>query len=426
MLKRNAGRMFAIVIILLVAVGVWITHAGQLSTVAAQSSSAVGGPLANLSPNETSLFLAGQTTFNLKWDPFRGLGPVFTQPNCNLCHASPVPGGSSAGSTGFTLPNHATNIEFAKLNSDGSFNPLTNEGGPFLQGNSNKQNLVGCTLNPEVVPADATIVARRTSPATYGDGLIDAIPDATILANAVNQGLGIQGVANLVPDENGVLRPGRFGRKDEAPDLLTFVGNAMVHELGITNPIQPNEDNPQGVPAPVQCDGAHTHPNDLTGANLIKFLHFEQFLAPNPPATLSASGLAGKATFESIGCNKCHVETMTTASTVKVLTNVTGGSFNDTKALANQKVALYSDLLLHNMGPGLADGMVFGNSTGNQFRTEPLWGLSLRTVYLHDGRATTLTSAITAHGGEAATVISNFNALTATDQANLITFLNSL
>ncbi len=437
MLKRNAGRTFAVVITLLMAAGIWTALAAQHPTGVVQAASSVGGPLSGMTSQETTLFQAGQTNFNLKWDPFRGLGIVFTQPNCNNCHACPNAGGSSAGKFSGTncatrIPTTATvtNTEFGKTNSDGSFNPLTSEGGPFLHPQSNSQfsKIKNCPVKGEVVPSDATIVAKRTSPANYGDGLIDAIPDATILANAVNQGLGIQGVSPLVPDEFGALRPGRFGRKDQEADLIEFIGNAMVHELGITNFIQPNEDIIPGFPNPPKsCSTDPNTPDDLNGIFTLKMLQFIQFLAPNPPGTLGASGLAGKATFESIGCNKCHIETMTTASSVKVYTTDTFSFFNDTVALANQTVALYSDLLLHNMGSGLSDGVTLGAATsGAQFRTEPLWGLSLRTVYLHDGRTSNLTTAIKDHGGEAATVISNFNALSSTDQANLLTFLNSL
>jgi CxxC motif-containing protein (DUF1111 family) len=276
-----------------------------------------------------------------------------------------------------------------------------------------------------VVPADATIIQHRMPTELFGDGLIDAIPDSAILANAVNQGLGIQGIANMTADANGVLRPGRFGRKAQRPTLIQLVADAFGHDLSITNPLVTTEDLPQGNPIPSVCPTGPLPLNDK-GAETIDISDFVEFLAAPVPLPFSANAMAGQETFISIGCAKCHVQSYTTQANFQIPTNFTGG-LTTVNALSNQVVSPYSDFLVHDMGPALADQIPMGQATGSQFRTTPLWGLSGRTTYMHDGRATSLAQAIAIHGGEATTVIGNYyTALSSTDQSNLLAFLNSL
>jgi CxxC motif-containing protein (DUF1111 family) len=163
---------------------------------------------------------------------------------------------------------------------------------------------------------------------------------------------------------------------------------------------------------------------------LVTEYHFLTYVAPVTPGTPNPNG---QALFNSIGCALCHLPTYTTGARVTVL-KTWPNTFLFSKALSSQPVNLYSDLLLHDMGSFLADNIggnpIVGNASKTQFRTTPLWGLSQRTVYLHDGRATDLTTAIQQHSlnndGEAAIVIQNFNALSPQDQADLIAFIQSL
>jgi CxxC motif-containing protein (DUF1111 family) len=390
---------------------------------------AVGPPLPNLSSFELDLYNRGIFPFDLSWSPNFGLGPVFTQTGCRGCHSTPVAGGFST----------TKSTSFGKLNSDGSFNPLINEGGPLLQSKSVAPLISNgaCVLAGEVVPADATIVSKRVVPALFGSGLIDAIPDATILGNAANQAndplaqsLGIHGVANMTPDFNGVLRPGRFGRKAQRPTLLQQVADAFQQDVGITNPLNPNEDLPQGQPVPPNCQVLRIQPNDAQGNEVVDIFQVLEFMAPVAPQPPTEQSLAGQTVFSSIGCALCHTPSLQTGSGVIVpLTLTTSGTVATSEtsaALSNQTANLYSDLLLHDMGPGLADGMVQGQATGSQWRTTPLWGLGQRTVFLHDGRTNNLDTAIRAHGGEAAGVVSNYVGLSADEKANLLAFLKSL
>jgi CxxC motif-containing protein (DUF1111 family) len=251
--------------------------------------------------------------------------------------------------------------------------------------------------------------------------LINSINDNAILANAVDMGDGIHGTANMVSDEHGVVHVGHFGRKAQFVDLIQVASQAFTHDLGITNPLVPNEDLPQGQPIPPGCAVA-AEPNDADGSQMMAAFHYLEYLAPSTPG---AGNSNGQAVFTSIGCAKCHIPSYTTDPMVTVALDLNGNTILS-KALSNQTVTLYSDLLLHDMGPGLADNIPLGQATGSQWKTTPLWGLSLRTAYLHDGRTTDLTSAIQAHAGEASIVIQNFNALSPSDQADLLTFLKSL
>jgi len=388
---------------------------GKFHSQPVHAQTTLGGPLSGLTTNQFNLFTIGMTQFDFPWDPVHGLGPVYTNTNCNNCHAQPVFGGTNTKNR-VTL--------FGTLNSDGSFNQLTNEGGPELQPLSVAKFIPGCTVVGEFIPTDATIIGQRLPPPLFGDGLIDNIDDSAIMANAVNKGMGIQGSVNMVPDWNGNMRVGRFGLKAQLASLLQTVGFAFGHETGITNPVVTTEDCPQGnCSIPGNCV-RRSELNDMKGVETVQMFDFLVYLAPNTPGSGNSNG---QALFTSTGCALCHIPSYTTDPNVAIpvdfLGHVNGPPI---LALSNQPVNLYSDLLIHDMGPGLADNIPQGEATGSQWRTTPLWGLSFRTVYLHDGRTTNLTKAITMHGGEATQVINAFKALSPSDQADLLAFIQSL
>jgi CxxC motif-containing protein (DUF1111 family) len=380
----------------------------------------IGTPIAKMSPLETSMFNTGFQPFNKVWDPQQGLGPVFTQDQCTICHADP--GGVAGG-------NSTQKVEFVgKFNTDGSYNDLStspNEGGPQIQPMSVQKFKPACILQGEVKPADATIDAFHQAPQLFGLGLIDNIADADILAQAVDKGMGVHGNANMVLDENGNLRPGRFGLKAQAPDLLFMTANAELHELGVTNAIFPTEDKPQGKSFPPACS-IKTQPNDVNATQMIDMYHYLLYLGPKIPGTPNPNG---QAKFMSVGCVLCHLQSYKTTPTVTVQVVYKGQTIQST-SLANKTVKLYSDLLLHDLGGSNADGLQVGIATGSQFRTAPLWGLSTRLStgdgLMHDGTAKDIPTALSKHGGEATQVIANFNALSAQDQADLIAFISAL
>ncbi len=211
----------------------------------------------------------------------------------------------------------------------------------------------------------------------------------------------------------------------------------MNGEVGITSPILTQEVLPQGQPIQKGCeDPKSTEPNDPIGANMMKIYQFLVYLAPNP---FQVANQTGEDLFNSTGCSICHLPSYTTGSKVSVWKTWVPQTVIFSKALSNQTVMLYSDLLLHSMGD-LGDGFpsLDGNgnptlpnaATGSQFRTTPLWGLSTRKAYMHDGRAATIPEAIADHdlgtGSEAHQVIQNFNALSPSDQMAIQQFIGSL
>ncbi|HEY6274644.1 MAG TPA: di-heme oxidoredictase family protein [Terriglobales bacterium] len=288
----------------------------------------------------------------------------------------------------------------------------------------------------ETVPADATVVNKIRSPQLYGLGLIDSIPESTITSNQTaqcqNKGTtGICGATNMVPDQNGATHVGRFGQKASIPNLLMFTASAFNNEAGITNAFFPVKHLPQGLPYPAACAPDPNNPDDVNGEDFLHAYQFNELLAPVTPGNPNP---AGKTVFENTGCNICHTESMTTGPNVKLVTDLNGGLSTVVAPLSNATVNLYSDLLLHDMGPGLSGGIPFqpeqlGQATLTEWRTAPLWGLSTRIQVglLHDNRTTDLNTAILDHGGEAATqVIPNYKALSPADNASLLAFLNSL
>jgi CxxC motif-containing protein (DUF1111 family) len=398
------------------------------------AQSTLGMPLAGLTSGQTSLFNVGFKQFNVHWDPDHGLGPVYTNQDCSNCHHDPASGGTSAA---------MRTTFFGALNSDGSFNPLTSEGGFVLQPHSESNFVRGCTVAPESVPSDATLQSQRVPPQLFGGGLVDAIPDITIDNFAGDKGMGVNGTTNMVADWNGTMRPGRFGAKAQFASLVQAVATAFQHDIGVTNPVSLNEDCSNAAPGTPQCPNLPSacikdqEPNDPGGKLSIQIFDYPSLLAPNPPSTDSA----GMAIFVSTGCALCHNPLYTTKSNVTLPTNFTGGKTGVINSLSKQPVNLYSDLLIHHMGPGLADCMQFGQAQGDQWKTIALWGLSTRTVYLHDGRTTDLTTAIQDHmsfagqatacpntypDSEANQVIQNFNALSPGDMSTLLGFLNTL
>jgi hypothetical protein len=299
-------------------------------------------------------------------------------------------------------------------------------------------------LPHEVVPADATVVSNVRSPELFGDGLIDNIPDSAILANVSSaKPFGITGVANMIPDENGVVRPAKFGQKLNVVSLFQFVANAEFNELGITSSNSlygvpsaffPNEHLPQGQPFPSPCQPDDNTPQDVKQANMIKMTQFLSLLAPIAPQPSNPSIAAGETVFKNIGCSTCHIQSYTTQANVKLRTT-TGGSSAVVPSLSNVTFNVYSDFLLHDMGTADSGGIPFqpnltGLATMTMWRTAPLWGLNNALAksgaLMHDNTSTTIGAAILRHGGEASQVIASYQSLDSTDLDNLMAFLGSL
>ena len=286
-------------------------------------------------------------------------------------------------------------------------------------------------VNPQAqehIPVTENIRALRAALNTLGDGFVEAIDDTTLQAIAQKQPElsegRIHGEAIEVPvlESPGQTRVGRFGWKDQHSSLLSFIGDAYLNEMGVTNRLRPKDTTTIGKITPDPEDV----PDNLGLADID---HFAQFVrgteVPPRDATLAATAdaIAGQTVFERLRCNTCHVETIITAPAGTV---INGGQFSVPEALGNKIIHPYGDFLLHDVGTG--DGIVQNppQDTANKLRTAALWGLRMRPRYMHDLRSLTLADAIERHQGEAAHVEKRFDELSPTEKQQLFTFLNSL
>jgi hypothetical protein len=302
-------------------------------------------PLKKATADERARFDAGFDRFRHFTTVSEGLGPVFNGRACAICHDHPISGGFSP----------RTVTRFGRYDA-GAFDPMTSEGGSVMQALGITTGM--CFVPGETVPAGATVSTLRLSTPISGAGLVEAIPDQTILARADASdanGDGISGRANLI---GGAV--GRFGWKAQIATLRAFAADASLNEIGITNPDFPEESHPQG--GPVTCDNVADPEDD--GSGVAALTDFMALLAPLPPQKVKGAG-RGRGLFKKIGCIHCHVEKLKTGD-------------SPSKAFRRQQVRLFSDLLLHDMGPGLGDGIEQEQATGSEFRTAPLWGVGRR------------------------------------------------
>jgi CxxC motif-containing protein (DUF1111 family) len=263
---------------------------------------------------------------------------------------------------------------------------------------------------------------------TLGDGFVEAVPDQTLMAISANQSAQSEGRIRgefierpilKSPGANGI---GRFGGKDQQPTVLSFAADAYLNEMGVTNRLRPKD-----VTSVCKIT---TDPEDTPDINgLAGIDHFAQSIraTQTPPrdTVLAATqdAQAGSQLFDSVGCNLCHVDTMLTAPAGTV---INGGSYIVTAAVGNKYIHPYGDFLLHDVGTG--DGIVQAGpaDTANKLRTVPLWGLHIKSRFMHDLNSLTLDDAIGRHKGEAGLVTERFRNLSANQQQQLLTFLKSL
>ena len=364
-------------------------------------------------------FARDQQVFEKREDATLGLGPVFNATSCSECHQNPVSGGAS----------QITEIRVGHTDDNGNFvNPSVTIHGGVISGRSLINDRAVCPDAQEHVPEAENIRTLRAVLNTLGDGFVEAIDDSTLTGIAGNQpalsGGAIHGETIQVPilEAPGQTRVGRFGWKDQHGSLLSFTADAYVNEMGITSRLKPSD---MTTVCKTTSDPEDT-PDELGMANID---HFAQFMrgtkAPPRDTALAATpdAVAGQHVFEAIGCNICHVESITTALSG---TPLNGGTFTVPDALGNKLIHPFGDFLLHDVGTG--DGIVQAGpqDTAMKLRTAPLWGLRMKARFMHDLESLTLENAILRHRGEALQIARRFGSLTASEKEQLIAFLKSL
>ncbi len=342
-----------------------------------------GGPAAALSSDDAARFTAGRAIFDRDVPIGGGLGPEFNGDSCRACHFDPVIGGSGPADVNVIRQAYVTPAGFI----------------PQADGTMLHHQSVAVGVRPEPEPMCDYFEARQPPP-IFGAGLLDAIADATILTHEDPNdadGDGIRGRANRLADG----RIGRFGWKADVPSLAEFARDALSNEVGLTVPVQ------TGLTFGRTSDADGAPDPEIQQPDVDALVFFMQSLAP-PPRTHQNVALeqSGEAIFASVGCAKCHVPSMPTTD--------------------GRTAQLYSDLLLHDLGPAFGPGIADQQAAMTDFRTAPLWGLAKTAPYMHDGRAFTIEDAILAHGGEAQAVHDAFTKLSQGDHDALLAFLGSL
>jgi CxxC motif-containing protein (DUF1111 family) len=362
-------------------------------------------PLPGLTSDQLHRFNRGRAVFSRVFTDTSGLGPSFNSAACANCHEEP-----STGGFGDDLDEDVET--HVSVESNGTCLDLAAFGGAVIQHHTTATlQTYYPTYLSEPIPAEAgTHVAHRTTPALFGFGLLEAIPASTILAladPADANGDGVRGRPSIV---NGQVA--RFGRKATDATLLGFNAGAFQNEMGVTSTVAPAEQLLAGVPFPFATTIDPIAGPEISDEDLALATDFVRFLRPPPQLHGVPDANDGRELFASIGCATCHVPSLRTGP-------------SPINALSNVNVAAFTDLLLHDMGPGLAD-ICRGGASASEFRTEPLMGLRFREHFLHDARSTTLEDAIQQHGGEASRARDRFAGLKPNQRAALIAYLNTL
>ena len=352
-----------------------------------------------------------------------GLGPTYNDVGCVECHQS-VDVGAFSQTMEFRA-GHITNGAFVDA-----------AGGQLIHARGTDSDIV------EHINTGETNKAFRITTSTLGDGFVECIANGTLQNNVAAQPAAQRGVLTAVPvtEANNTLRNGRFGWKAQHGSLLSFAGDAYLNEMGITNKFDGfggrsssaadagTHENPcstaEGV---VNCTGAPFDPvadPEDDGDDVLAFADFMAATrAPGRQNPIPAAAVRGDPLFNSTGCAVCHTRTFQTAAPG---TSINGGAFTVPTALGNKIIHPFSDFALHDIGTG--DGIVqnAGQSSINQMRTAPLWGIRARNRFLHQGLNITIFDSIQLHAGQATTARNNFNALSAAQRNDLIAFVLSL
>ena len=425
---------------------------GGSTTVFNTGPNAFGMPLANISRSNRRAHVVGNSFFNKNWvfSPSSttardGLGPLFHARSCSSCHVKDgrgAPTNDSSTSIGLlfrlSVPGKSSGdpvlgVQLATkaapgVEPEGTVNVSYEEeeiGFDNLKTASLRKPQYDLIANDHYGKPHAEIqFGPRIAQQLVGVGLLEAVPDTAILANADpndENGDGISGKPNYIFNpESKKKELGRFGWKANEANLRTQTASAFLRDMGITSPIHPIEDFTKPQKEKINVTLIANSP-DIDDSKFNRVVTYLRTLAP--PAQRNANDPSvkrGDILFNKIGCSKCHIPTLRTASVAAI------------DELKNQPIKPYTDLLLHDMGEGLADGIKDSLASGSEWRTPPLWGIGLtktvngNTFFLHDGRARSIEEAILWHGGEGSNSRKNYSSLSLDDKDDLLNFINSL
>lgn len=429
---------------------------GKNGTVFDETANAFGNQMPGINADNELIFFVGNSFFNQNWvsapastTARDGVGPIMNARNCSACHFKDGRGqpflADGDEALGFLIrlsidgtdahggPNpdptygdQFNEIAIYGVNPEGKINvAFEYVNGTYKDGTTyqlRKPVYSFSNLNYGSMASDVKI-SPRVGNQIIGLGLLEAISESDILAYADEfdaDGDGISGRANYVWDiESQSNQLGRFGWKSNQPSVLQQVAAAFVGDMGIKSYLFPNENYTSNQSdLDTLANGGDV---EIEADDLHKVVVYASSLAVPARRNVTAENITtGKELFNNLGCVKCHVDSYSTAST------------HELSYLNNQLIHPYSDLLLHDMGEGLADNRPDYLANGNEWRTQPLWGIGLietvngHTYLLHDGRARSIEEAILWHGGEALDSKNKFVALSAEDRQFVLDFLNSL
>jgi len=376
----------------------------ELGPAAPLEDELLDGPVEGLSTAQNAQFLAGDVAFNDEiFTPATGLGPIFVATSCGSCHA-----GDGKGHPFTTLTRFGHTDSLGKNEFDHGFQ-LQNRAIPGYE--------------PEQLP-DNTPHAKFTPPSNTGLGLLELVSEDDIMAMEaanVNNPDGVRGHPNwnllprfVTPDPKSKSMGNRFicrfGKKAGAFNLFHQTVVAYNQDMGITSTFEPSD--------VYSLQDIDPEVSDKTVRDVVFYL--QTLKAPIQRLQENPDVLEGNRLFRQIGCESCHKQTLRTG-------------YSPVAALNNAEFHPFTDLLLHDMGPGLDDGYTEGSAKGSEWRTPPLWGLGLsknsqggRVFLLHDGRAQSVDAAIKLHGGEGRRSREKYDQLSVTDRGKLLKFLDSL
>jgi CxxC motif-containing protein (DUF1111 family) len=381
----------------------------------ARQDELVNSPNSPMIPDDECNMAAAEEEFTGPETVADGLGPIYNATGCGECHSS---------NPGFDPNNFERKLV-------GGTSEITEKRAGFFDGTVFREHPGGSLIqNRSLRPAEQervlpghNVLALRSTLSIFGDGFVEAVSNATLEAIAQAQPASMRGQLVNVPvlEAPGQMRLGRFGHKAQQASLVSFSADAYLNEMGITSPLQTEENTSNGTPVADPVPGL-----DDEGVDVELFALFMRATkVPPVDRTLAATSDArdGRRLFDQIGCATCHTPMMVTAPAG---THINGGALKVAESLGDKIIRPFSDFLLHDVGTG--DGIVQngGPATRNKMRTAALWGLRARGRFMHDQLSFSVESAIQRHANQAASSRDGFNRLSASDRRKLLTFLASI